>query len=107
MTMYQCRICGTTFDRPNVIERSDPTVDIGYMEHLEICPVCGQPHIEEMEECPECGGPMPRGEIICKTCRDALRVKFREFLAELSPREWEQIDEWLDGRSVAEAMGHR
>ena len=105
--MYQCRICGTTFDRPNVIERPDPTVGIGYMEHLELCPVCGQPHIEEMKECPGCGGPMTRGEIICETCRNALHTKFVGFLAELSPCEWKQLDEWLDGRSVKETSKFR
>lgn len=105
--MFQCKTCETFFDEPNIIKRSDPTVDTGYIERIELCPVCGQPYIEEVTECPKCGGYMPAGGILCKTCQDSLRVKFREFLAALDPREWAQMDEWLDGRSIVDAFGHR
>lgn len=46
--MYQCEICGATFDEPFVCTDRRPDAD-GFSEILryEKCPVCGEPYFAE------------------------------------------------------------
>lgn len=105
--MKHCTTCGVYFDAPLVREGTDPTVAPGYRYREELCPVCGQPYFEDADECPQCGSYMPAGDILCKTCRAALSARFTDFLDSLTAEEEEQLDEWLDGRSVKERSEFR
>ena len=100
--MYHCQICGTYFDAPSVLEGTDPTVGPGYRYREELCPVCGLPYIEGADTCPGCGQYMPAGKILCRACREELKRRLCEFADTLKAEEEEQLDEWLDGRSITE-----
>lgn len=98
--MMHCQICNAYFDAPVVRKGTDRAVGEGFRYREELCPVCGQPYIERAAVCGKCGGYMPEGKILCKPCRENLRMRFLEFLSGLTDDEEEQLDIWLDGRSV-------
>lgn len=100
--MKHCQICGTFFDSPVVLEGIDASVDPKYRYREELCPSCGQPYIEDASICPICHDYMPAGEIICKPCRQSLLRRFNAFADGLKEEEENQLDEWLDGRSIKE-----
>lgn len=105
--MLHCQICNAYFDAPTVREGPDPTVSPGYRYREELCPICGQPYIENAKSCPICRSYMPEGDIICKSCRRSLLSRFRDFADSLQEEEEDQLDEWLDGRSIKERSEFR
>lgn len=100
--MMHCQICNAYFDVPLIQEETDNSVSTGYRSREELCPVCGLPYIEDAGICPKCNGYRASGEILCKSCRNALKARLLAFLDELSPNEREQLDLWLDGRSISD-----
>ena len=105
--MKHCQICNAYFDVPLVQEGTDATVSPGYRYREELCPICGQPYIEDAAVCPICRGDMPAGDILCKSCRRSLLSRFRDFADSLREEEEDQLDEWLDGRSIKERSEFR
>ena len=105
--MYHCQICDTYFDAPLVRDYRDPTVDTMARFREVVCPICGQPYIENTDSCPVCGKHMPAGQIICRTCRENLKHRLCAFADQLKAEEEEQLDEWLDGRSITERSDFR
>lgn len=105
--MMHCQICGAYFDAPMIREGPDPTVAPGYRYREELCPVCGQPYIEAARLCPICGDYMPDNKIICAACRQSLLARFQNFADNLREEEEDQLDEWLDGRSIKERSEFR
>lgn len=105
--MMHCQICNSYFDAPLVNEGTDATVAPGYHYREELCPVCGQPYIESAAICPICNGYMPEGKILCAACRQSLLSRFRDFADSLREEEEDQLDEWLDGRSIKERSEFR
>ena len=105
--MNHCQICNAYFDSPTTREGADPTVFPGYRYREELCPVCGQPYIEKAVICPICKVYMPEGKILCAACRRSLLSRFRDFADGLREEEEDQLDEWLDGRSVKERSEFR
>ena len=100
--MKHCKLCNAYFDAPLIRKERDNTVFKGYQSRVELCPVCGLPYIEDAAVCPKCKGYMPNGEILCKSCRKILKGKLLDFLDCLSTVEQEQLDLWLDGRSISD-----
>lgn len=105
--MKHCQICGAYFDKPLVRSGTDPTVAPGYRYREELCPVCGQTYIEDAKLCPICGAYMPEGKILCSACRRSLLLRFQGFADGLREEEEDQLDEWLDGRSIKERSEFR
>lgn len=101
MTKYYCENCDNIFDEPFVVPNKDQ-FEVGWSP-IAYCPICSyEGHFEETSDCPKCGDPMKPHEILCTNCQTALRWKFRHFVDFLTADEEEQLDEWLDGRSVTE-----
>lgn len=103
--MYRCTLCGITFDNYDVNYRRELMPD-GFAETIceHICPICGgfSAYSEEVEECPKCSAIKRVGDILCESCRENLAKRFCDFADYLTAEEEEQLDEWLDGRSVTE-----
>lgn len=110
--MMHCEICGTYFDSPIIKEYTDMSVDPMASFKELLCPVCGNgsQYFEDAKECPVCGEYMPdnnSGNIICAACRKSLLRRLNAFADDLREEEEDQIDEWLDGRSIKERSEFR
>ncbi len=98
--MYKCDICGLVFDKPFPRHELNGDGEHTWTEHFWVCPVCGEDHMEAVEECPVCCGWMPKGCHCCGKCCDNLKDKLGTFIQSLDPAEVDQLDDWLDGRSI-------
>lgn len=98
--MYMCNVCDALFDAP-MVETEFVDTAYGYTPYAtESCPVCGE-SFSAADSC-SCGGFKREGDILCRECRNDLRARFSAFADELTAEEEEQLDEWLDGRSITE-----
>lgn len=101
--MYQCEICGTTFDAPAKKPWSEPMPDSCREFFVDdVCPICGQERFHKVAECPRCGQNMEAGRILCKPCAASLLHRFSAFADTLTAEEEEQLDTWLDGESITD-----
>ena len=110
--MNHCTICGSYFDQPVIHTYTDKQVDDAYVAIEELCPVCGRgsQYFEPAKACPVCHRYMPdncSGTIICADCRASLLRRLNTFAGELREEEEDQLDEWLDGRSIKERSEFR
>lgn len=101
--MYVCESCGGEFSTPKRIRRE--WIISGFPEStIEVfCPHCGYSTFYWANNCP-CGAFKRTSELLCPECKDALRKRFRAILdvANFSELELDQIDEWMDGNSIAD-----
>ena len=101
MADYICNTCGLTFHEPLRITNRITDVDgIPYDEHDEICPFCSSRNFAEAIPCPVCGKLMPKEHGLCEDCREALKIKFTDFVYDLAPAERKVLDDALDGMSI-------
>ena len=98
--MFKCCTCLAVFEYPRINTEYVPT-EHGYAPYKTIeCPHCGG-SFEEADLC-RCGEYKFKDEKLCAHCREALLAKFVEFADGLTEEEEDQIDDWLDGRSIKE-----
>ena len=100
-----CEECASLFYKP--AERKEKTFGCdGCGEALidteKVCPFCGSERISRMRPCPVCDCYMAEDRHICKWCQKKLHKKFEQFLGSLDANEVDQLDDWLDGASIAD-----
>lgn len=100
--MYICKNCNALFESPKITVEYVPT-EHGYAPYTtHECPECEEADYSTADRCPNCGEFKAEGYALCRDCRDALKAKFIAFAGELTCWEEEQLDDWLDGRSIKE-----
>lgn len=100
--MYICNTCNARFNRPKVTVEYFPTEYGNAPYTTNECPECGGYDYSKADRCPNCGEFKAEDDHICIECQDVLRGKFVAFRDELTAWEVEQLDDWLDGRSIIE-----
>lgn len=91
-----CKECGNIFELPGT----------DYYSHSDCCPFCGSDEIAEEDLCGNGGCTMPRAsdELLCDDCKNALAEKFSAFVKSLTFSEQEQVNAWLDGNYLLDAI---
>ena len=102
VNMYKCSICGTVFDKPRVIRRTENLDgENGWEEQVYVvCPICGEQYFEESVLCPSCKRNMPADRIICKECAKKAKESLSDVLSQLDPAQVKYLDDELDGISL-------
>lgn len=98
--MYICCDCGYVFEEPKRILDDSP--EYGWMVEA-LCPKCEGGDFHEADRCPDCGRWWKLQEDnLCEVCREELRDRFRTFRDTLTAAQEEELDNMLDGNSIAD-----
>ena len=96
---YLCDICGTVFDAPAVRVYRERIDGWTRRDTERVCPVCGNEYYTPADEC-VCGAPIHQGDRLCLRCRSGLLARVQAFSDDLTAREAEQFDDWMDGSGI-------
>lgn len=101
MIRYICKSCGTGFDEPVRIRRTEKIGEFRREYWDEYCQICGGEDFVDADIC-RCGKVKEKADILCEKCRRELKDKFISFADELTAEEEEQLDCWLECASVTD-----
>lgn len=104
--MDHCSSCGRAFAVPAL--ETDSFLDGENRRRRERsahCPYCGGTSWTAAEPCAVCGGWKDSADSLCPDCCQRLRRRAEGFLDELCQEEVEQLDHWLEGRSLMDFRG--
>ena len=101
---YICNDCLQVFDDPAMVDDSFDHAHGTERRYLATCPFCGSVDIFIGSTCrnAHCHNARRRGDILCTECRQELHKRLCTFFDTLTAEEEEQVDAWLDGKSITD-----